>query len=69
MSEREDTAIIQDMKEATHKIMSYTSGKEYDGFRHDYKTQDAVMRNIEIWGEAVKLPSGETKKNGLMGGR
>lgn len=41
MSKREDNAIIQDMKEAIDRIMSYTSGMDYDGFRLDYKTQDA----------------------------
>jgi uncharacterized protein with HEPN domain len=62
MSKREDTSIIQDMKEAIDRIMSYTSMMEYDGFRQDYKTQDAVIRNIEILGEAVKLLSDETKE-------
>jgi uncharacterized protein with HEPN domain len=70
MSKREDIAIIQDMKEAIDRIMkeaidrimSYTSRMEYDGFRQDYKTQDAVIRNIEILGEAAKLLSDETKE-------
>lgn len=62
MSKREDTAIIQDMKEAIERIMSYTSRMEYDGFQQDYKTQDAVIRNIEILGEAAKLLSDETKE-------
>ena|SRR3989304_2086228 len=62
MSKREDTAIIQDMKEAIDRIMSYTSRMEYNGFRQDYKTQDAVIRNIEILDEAAKLLSDETKE-------
>jgi uncharacterized protein with HEPN domain len=62
MSKREDTAIIQDIKEAINRIMSYTFRMEYDGFRLDYKTQDAVIRNIEILGEAAKLLSDETKE-------
>lgn len=62
MSKREDTAIIQDMKEAINRIISYTSRMDYDGFRQDYKTQDAVIRNIEILGEAAKLLSDETKE-------
>jgi len=62
MSRRGDRAVIQDMKEAVDRIISYTSGMEYDGFLHDYKTQDAVMRNIEILGEAAKLLSDETKE-------
>jgi len=61
MSKREDTAVIQDIKEAIDRIISYTSSMEYDDFLHDYKTQDAVIRNIEILGEAAKLLSDETK--------
>ncbi|MDE1890846.1 MAG: DUF86 domain-containing protein [Planctomycetota bacterium] len=62
MSKREDTAIIQDMKEAIDRIMSYTSGMEYDSFLQDNKTQDAVIRNIEILGEASKSLSNETRE-------
>ena len=35
---------------------------EYDDFLQDYKTQDAVVRNIEILGEAAKLLSDEIKR-------
>lgn len=62
MSKREDTAIIQDIKEAIDRIMAYTSNMEYDDFLDDYKTQDAVIRNIEILGEAAKLLSDESKE-------
>ena len=63
MSKRDDAAILQDIKEAIDRIMSYTSKMEYDDFLQDYKTQDAVVRNIEILGEAAKLLSDETKRN------
>ena len=63
MSKREDTAVIQDIKEAIDRIILYTSKMEYDDFLRDYKTQDAVVRNIEILGEAAKLLSDETKRN------
>lgn len=62
MSKREDTAVIQDIKEAIDRIMSYTSEMGYDDFLQDYKTQDAVVRNIEILGEAAKLLSDEAKR-------
>ena len=42
--------------------MSYTSEMGYDDFVQNYKTQDAVIRNIEILGEAAKLLSDETKE-------
>jgi uncharacterized protein with HEPN domain len=35
---------------------------EYEDFLQDYKTQDAVIRNIEILGEASKLLSNEAKE-------
>ena len=42
MSKREDSAIIQDMKEAVDRIISYTSNMEYDGFLKDHKTQNMI---------------------------
>ena len=62
MSKRKDSAVIQDIKEAIARIMSYTSEMGYDDFVQNYKTQDAVIRNIEILGEAAKLLSDETKE-------
>ena len=47
-----------DMREAIVRIQSYTSGITYGQFLADSKTQDAVIRNIEILGEAAKhLPA------------
>jgi len=63
MSNRTDTAVIQDIKEAIDRILSYTSDMDYDGFLQDHKTQDAVIRNIEVLGEAAKLLTDETKNN------
>ncbi|MDI6786614.1 MAG: DUF86 domain-containing protein [bacterium] len=62
MSKREDIAVIQDIKEVINRIIFYTSQMEYKDFLQDYKTQDAVIRNIEILGEASKLLSDETKE-------
>ena len=55
MSRREAKAVIKDMIEAAERIISYTRNLEYEDFLNDYKTQDAVIRNIEILGEAVNL--------------
>ncbi|MGA1839089.1 MAG: DUF86 domain-containing protein [bacterium] len=63
MSKREDSAVIQDIKEAIDRIISYTAKMDYEDFLRDYKTQDAVVRNIEILGEAAKLLSEETKRS------
>ena len=46
------------MREAILRIQGYASGLSYAQFITDVKTQDAVIRNIEILGEAAKqLPS------------
>jgi len=34
--------------------MEYTAGMTYQAFVEDTKTQDAVIRNLEIIGEATK---------------
>ncbi len=62
MSKRKDSAVIQDIKEAISRIISYTSEIEYDAFVNNYQVQDAVIRNIEILGEAAKLLSNEMKE-------
>lgn len=49
---------LDDIKEAAGKIKKYTAGMSYDEFLQDIKTQDAVIRNFEIIGEATKnLPA------------
>lgn len=62
MSKRSDQELIEDIIECGHRIRSYTERMGYDDFLQDHKTQDAVIRNIEIIGEAVKLLS-DTMKN------
>lgn len=39
--------------------MEYTGGMTYQAFVEDTKTQDAVIRNLEIIGEATKNLSKE----------
>ena len=38
--------------EAIDNIQDYTAGKDLDAFMADRKTRDAVIRNLEIIGEA-----------------
>ena len=46
-----------DILESCKKITSYTKGKAEKQFANDQKTIDAVIRNIEIIGEAAsKIP-------------
>jgi uncharacterized protein with HEPN domain len=44
----------EDILEAIRKIRAYTQGLALETFSQDSKTLDAVVRNLEILGEAVK---------------
>jgi uncharacterized protein with HEPN domain len=61
MSERPDTILIGDMTQAAERVVAYTSGLSYQEFLQDTKTQDAVVRNIEILGEAAGKLSEKAK--------
>jgi len=54
MSKRDWRILFEDMLEATDKIERYTAGMEYDDFVHTSLVIDAVVRNVEIIGEASK---------------
>lgn len=45
---------LEDIRDATEKIREYTAGMTQEDFDNDSKTIDAVVRNLEIIGEAVK---------------
>ena len=64
MPERSNTHLLcADIAEAVERILSYTSEMTYDEFTGDIRTQDAVIRNLEILGEAVKnLPPSFTER-------
>lgn len=51
---RDSKVYLEDILEAARKIRLYTEGLSFDAFRDDSKTSDAVIRNLEIIGEAVK---------------
>lgn len=51
---RDPTLRLADIAEACGKIEVYIAGYTFDEFRSDSKTQDAVIRQFEIIGEAVK---------------
>ena len=54
MSKRADVDSLRDIQEAVRRIRMYTDAMTYDRFLADTKTQDAVIRNLEIIGEATK---------------
>jgi uncharacterized protein with HEPN domain len=54
---RDEAAYIADMVEACARVMEYTRGLDAASLRSDRKTVDAVVRNLEIVGEAAKRVS------------
>lgn len=54
MSKRRDKEYLMDILTACENILCYKEGYDYETFIGDRKTQDAIIRNIEIIGEAVK---------------
>lgn len=57
---KNDRPYLEHILEAIQKIRSYTADGR-DAFMQDAKTQDAVLRNFEIIGEATKRLSDEIK--------
>jgi len=51
---REYKSYINDILNAIRKIEKYTKELSFDEFTNDELIQDAVIRNLEIIGEAVK---------------
>jgi len=51
---RDYKVYLDDILEASSRIRDYTSGLTLDEFKDDTKTLDAVVRNLEVIGEAVK---------------
>jgi uncharacterized protein with HEPN domain len=57
MSKRSIELLVEDILESIEKIERYTEGMTQDSFQNDDKTTDAVVRNLEIIGEAAgRLP-------------
>lgn len=52
--QRDPLVFLDDILEACGAVESYTAGMTLDAFRADRKTIDAVVRNLEIIGEAAK---------------
>lgn len=50
MSSRSIQVLLEDMLDAIQQIEVYTAEVDADGFFCDRKTQDAVVRNLEMHG-------------------
>lgn len=61
MSPREWKFRLQDILEAIERIDQYTQDMAYDAWAQDQKTVDAVIRNLEIIGEAASHISPEVE--------
>lgn len=51
---RDYKAYLEDIVQAAQKINRYVSGLSVQTFSDDEKTVDAVVRNLEVIGEAVR---------------
>lgn len=60
--QRDNQVYLEDILEASHRILTYTKDLDLSAFSKDHRTVDAVVRNLEIIGEAVKKLSEETRK-------
>ena len=54
MSKREWKLFVEDISESIKLIKEYIKNMDFDNFKEDRKTVDAVVRNLEIIGEASK---------------
>ena len=53
MSKRDSRVLVFDMLEAVESILNYTTDLSFDSYLEDRKTQDAVLRNLTVLGEAA----------------
>jgi uncharacterized protein with HEPN domain len=51
---RDYRLFLDDILEACRRIRQFTEGMSFQDFENDIKTQDAVIRNFEVIGEAAK---------------
>jgi len=51
---RDYRVYLDDILDAVAKIRDYTSGMNLEGLKNDPRTLDAVVRNLEVIGEAAK---------------
>ena len=58
---RNEIMYLMDMTESCEKVLRFTHGLTQAEFTADEKTYDAVVRNLEIVGEAAKQVSQEVR--------
>ena len=58
----QDKTYLLDMFESAKIALDYASGLRWDAFIADTRTQDAIIRRLEIIGEAARRVSEATKE-------
>src|SRR3990172_5533262 len=59
---RDESLYLADIQESCEKVLRFTEGLTYKDFIPDDLHLDAVLRNLEVIGEAVKNVSDETRQ-------
>jgi uncharacterized protein with HEPN domain len=59
---KNDLAYIDHILDCIRKIQRFSKGLDLNKFSQDELAQDAIIRNIEVIGEASKKISADTKK-------
>ena len=60
--QRDYIMYLEDINTCMQRIQEYLLDYDFDSFKNDYKTVDAVIRNFEIIGEATKNLPKEVKE-------
>lgn len=64
MPKRDYRLFITDIRDSAERILDYTAGKTFEEFVKNQMLIDAVIRNLEIIGEATKnIPNEIKQKN------
>ena len=58
---KDDSIYIDRILNSINRILDYISGKDREAFEADQLTQDAVVRQLEVIGEATKRVSKELR--------
>ncbi len=61
-SDRDPILYLEDISLSMMRVQEYIQGLDFQHFKRDYKTVDAVIRNFEIIGEASKNVPGRVKE-------
>jgi hypothetical protein len=57
---------LEDIQHSCAKVLRFTAGLSFEQFKQDDRTYDAVLRNLEIIGEAAKNVPNEIRQRIAM---